>query len=67
MSGTDTADYGARTGSVGVKIDDVANDGDDVNHDGLGLEEQDNVHTDIETVRGGSGTTRWWAATWRIV
>jgi Ca2+-binding RTX toxin-like protein len=53
-AGVDTADYSARSASVAVNIDDVANDGEDTNHDGVGLEETDNVHTDVEDVHGGS-------------
>jgi Ca2+-binding RTX toxin-like protein len=52
--GGDLADYAARPASVAVKIDGIANDGDDPNHDGAGLEEMDNVRTDVENVRGGS-------------
>ena len=52
--GVDTVDYSGRTASVAVRIDGIANDGADTNHDGTGLEEQDNVRTDIENVRGGS-------------
>ena len=52
--GIDTVDYTARAASVAVRIDGFANDGADTNHDGFGLEEQDNVRTDIENVRGGS-------------
>jgi Ca2+-binding RTX toxin-like protein len=52
-AGSDTVDYSARNTSVAVKLDGVANDGLDTNHDGVGVEEKDNVRTDIERVRGG--------------
>jgi len=46
-SGTDTVDYSARTGPVDVSLDTFQNDGQ--------AGENDNVHTGIEIVRGGSG------------
>jgi Ca2+-binding RTX toxin-like protein len=52
--GVDTVDYSARPGSVAVRLDGIANDGADANHDGVGLEEADNVRSDVENVRGGS-------------
>lgn len=45
--GTDTVDYSARTASVTVTIDGVANDG--------AVGEQDNVAIDVENVTGGLG------------
>lgn len=44
---TDTVDYSSRTTGVFVFIDDLANDGASL--------EDDNVHTDVENLVGGSG------------
>jgi Ca2+-binding RTX toxin-like protein len=46
-AGTDTADYSARTTGQVVSLDDVANDGSD--------EEKDNIKSDVENVKTGSG------------
>jgi Ca2+-binding RTX toxin-like protein len=50
---SDTLNYSARTTSVAVNIDAVANDGEDTNGDGVG-EEGDLVGPDFETYLGGS-------------
>jgi Ca2+-binding RTX toxin-like protein len=50
----DTVDYSARTTSVGVSLDNVANDGGSSGPP-LPLPENDNVHSTVEAVRGGSG------------
>lgn len=46
-AGTDIADYGARTSSVTITIDGVADDGEAL--------EADDVGADVENARGGSG------------
>ncbi|MGH2905629.1 MAG: S8 family serine peptidase [Solirubrobacterales bacterium] len=43
----DVVDYSSRTANLNVSLDDTANDG--------AASENDNVHTDIEVIRGGSG------------
>src|SRR5262245_28155302 len=48
--GQDTADFSGRTGDVTVTPNDVADDGE--------AGEGDNVHSDIESVTGGSGNDR---------
>ncbi|MDP9402359.1 MAG: fibronectin type III domain-containing protein [Actinomycetota bacterium] len=45
--GNDTVDYSARTSAVTVDLDGNADDGD--------ADEKDNVSTDVENVKGGSG------------
>jgi Ca2+-binding RTX toxin-like protein len=45
--GHDTADYSSRSDDLTITLDDVANDGAPA--------EGDNVHSDIEVVKGGSG------------
>ena len=46
-AGNDTADYSKRTDDLTITLDNLANDG--------APGEKDNVHSDIETVLGGSG------------
>jgi len=46
-AGNDTADYSARTANLSLTQDGKANDGQ--------TNEQDNVATDVETIKGGSG------------
>lgn len=46
--GTDTVDYSARTSTVAVALDGLANDGDDI--------ENDDVGSDIEVAVGGSAS-----------
>lgn len=46
-AGKDLADYSSRTAAVNVSLDGVANDG--------AAGEQDNVATDVEDLKGGSG------------
>ncbi len=48
----DLVTYNQRTTSIRVSIDNTALDGADANNDGI-PEENDNVHTDVESVRGG--------------
>ena len=50
----DTASYADRNGHVAVSLDDLANDGADVDKDAVG-EEADNVSADVEKVLGGAG------------
>jgi Ca2+-binding RTX toxin-like protein len=45
--GVDTADYSSRTQGMAVQLDDVPGDGE--------FGENDNVHADVENVRGGGG------------
>jgi Ca2+-binding RTX toxin-like protein len=47
-SGTDTADYSNRTYDLAIALNDVADDG-------IGTGGHDNVHSDIENVKGGKG------------
>jgi Ca2+-binding RTX toxin-like protein len=51
--GSDTADYSHRGLGLNISLDNVANDGPRSDPS-----EQDNVHSDIETVLGGSGADR---------
>ena len=54
-AGSDTVDYSKRKMDLAVRLDGLANDGADTDHDGFGLEEADNVHPDIEKVLAGQG------------
>ena len=54
-AGTDTVDYTKRKMDLAVRLDGLANDGADFDHDHFGLEEADNVRTDIERVLAGPG------------
>jgi Ca2+-binding RTX toxin-like protein len=47
-SGTDTADYSSRTYDLAIALNDIADDG-------IATGGHDNVHTDIENVKCGSG------------
>jgi Ca2+-binding RTX toxin-like protein len=49
-SGTDTADYSARTDNLNISLDNKANDG--------ATGEHDNVMADVENVTGGSGNDK---------
>jgi Ca2+-binding RTX toxin-like protein len=46
-TGRDSIDYGNRSAAIAVSLDDVSNDG--------AAGENDNVHSDIEVINGGSG------------
>jgi len=51
--GTDTVDYSDRTAGVNVTLDDIGLDGQGCPN--IGTCENDNVHSDVENVDGGSG------------
>jgi Ca2+-binding RTX toxin-like protein len=59
--GTDTADYSARSSTLMIDLDNVDDDGEDVDGDGVfdaGVDEGDNVSSDTENVLGGTGPDR---------
>jgi Ca2+-binding RTX toxin-like protein len=55
----DTVTYFARffTSPLAVSLDNVANDGEDIDQNGVG-EEQDNIQADVENVNGSHGPNR---------
>jgi Ca2+-binding RTX toxin-like protein len=56
-TGRDNVSYKSRKAGVRVSLDDVANDGADVQGDGV-AEEGDNVNSDVEDVTAGLGADR---------
>jgi Ca2+-binding RTX toxin-like protein len=54
-NGSDTIDFSYRELGLYVTLDDVANDGEDADHD-LDSEEDDNYHSDVENVVGTPDT-----------
>lgn len=56
--GVDTADYSDKTGNLVITLDGARDDGTDANGDGVAETEIENVGSDIENVKGGSGNDR---------
>jgi Ca2+-binding RTX toxin-like protein len=59
-NGVDTADYSDHRGAVALDLDDVADEGSDLNGDGISGpgEEADRIHDNVENLTGGLGPDR---------